>query len=546
MASDKNIFLSLKVLFKELTPGRQIALLLLVGATIFSAILITSWAQRPEYQLLYSDLDSEDAGAILTKLREQKVPYKITASGGSILVPSEKVYELRLEFATKGLPMGSSVGFEIFDNIKLGMTEFVQNINYQRALQGELTRTINSFSEVKNSRVHIVMSSTNLFLDEDKPASASIVLNLKAGRWLKDDQIRGIVYLVSSSISGLLPENVTIVDSNGNILSGLKEKEGNRKISLDQLEYQNKIEKNYENRIKTMLERALGQDKAVVRVACEMDFKKYEMTEEKYYPDNQVVRSEQQASTTTNEITQVPQGIPGVKSNVLSSKIELNKTNGAKSVYNQSNKTLNYEIGKITSHLIEPVGMIKKISVAVMVDGSYKFKEDSVIATETRLKKNSKDKSEKKKSYFPRTADEMLQLDKIVKSAISFNKARGDNVEIVNMPFEGRVPVVEYEEPEKTFIDKISPYKPYGKYVYAVIGILFLYIFILRPVLKWVTDTSIEEMEIFKQLPKTVKEIEGEYTRKTMSLPFTDKVSGMIASNDKDSMNLVKNWIGDK
>ena len=209
----RDFFLQIGALLKSLTPGKKIALLSLLSATIASFAVLIVWTGKPNFELLYSGLSPEDAGAILVRLKEQKIPYSISANGTSILIPREQVYETRLELASQGLPQGSGVGFEIFDNTKFGVTEFVQNINYQRALQGELSRTINGFIEVESSRVHLVMPSKSLFIEDEEPATASVVLKMRPGRRLSKEQVQGIVHLVSSSVSGLAPKNVTIVDS---------------------------------------------------------------------------------------------------------------------------------------------------------------------------------------------------------------------------------------------------------------------------------------------------------------------------------------------
>ena len=196
-----NILTNLNALVKQLTPGKMITLFGLAAGTIAGFVFLIIWTGRADYQILYANLAQEDAGAIVAKLKEKQIEYQIASNGRSILIPGSRLYETRMELASEGLPRGSGVGFEIFDNTKLGMTEFVQNVNYQRALQGELARTINQFSEVESSRVHIVMVTESLFMEKEKPATASVVVKLRPGRWLGKDQVQGIVHLVSSSVS---------------------------------------------------------------------------------------------------------------------------------------------------------------------------------------------------------------------------------------------------------------------------------------------------------------------------------------------------------
>ncbi|MBW2565165.1 MAG: flagellar M-ring protein FliF [Deltaproteobacteria bacterium] len=345
--------------------------------------------------------------------------YQIASNGSSILVPEEKMHEIRLEMASKGLPQGGSVGFEVFNNTKLGMTEFVQNVNYQRALQGELSRTINKFKEIESSRVHIVMSPKSLFVDKEEPATASVVLRLRHGRWLSDNQIQGIVHLVASSVPRLKPENVTVVDNSGKMLAGFKDGNEAGKTSSNQLEFQERLEKSMDNRVKTMLEKALGIDNAIVRVSCLLDFKRREMTEERYFPENKVVRSEQILSETSGGSGINPRGVPGLRANIAKRK----KTGKEDTLeYQKEDKTVNYEIGKMTSVISEPTGEIKRISVAVVVDGTY-----------AKLKARGGKQSWK---YIPRTPEEMKTLENIVKRAVNFDPNRGDAVEVANIAFE--------------------------------------------------------------------------------------------------------------
>ena len=404
----------LKSLFKNLSPAKKFTLIAFVGGTIIGFILLMNWAGSPDFQVLYSNSGPEDAGAIVAEFKEKRVPYKISSNGNSILAPSEQIYDLRLELAANGLPRGSGVGFEIFDNAKLGMTEFVQNVNYQRALQGELSRTIDRIDGIESSRIHLVMPSKSLFIEEDTPATASVILKLRSGRWLSKDQVQAIVHLVSSSVSGLNPENITIVDNYGKILSGTKDKSGTGQITSDQLALQEKMEKGLENRIQTMLETALGAGKAIARVSCSLDFRREEKTEELYQPDNKAIRSEQIFSERSGGKEAKPSGIPGILSNTQAKEsVQAQKTEtstGGQSFVKQD-RTVNYEISKVTSLIVEPFARLKSVSVAVIVDGIHK----SVVG---------KDKKTEWK-YFPRSDDEMAKLEKIVKRAISFDAGGG-------------------------------------------------------------------------------------------------------------------------
>jgi flagellar M-ring protein FliF len=437
-----------------------------------------------------------------------------------------------MKMASEGLPQGSGIGFEIFNETKLGMTEFAQNVNYQRALQGELSRTINRIREIESSRVHIVLPEKSLFVEDEDPATASVVLQLQAGKWLNQSQIKGIVHLLSSSVARLSPENVTIIDQNGKLLAGLKNDSSFGSLSSNQLEYQVRVEKNLENRVRTMLELALGEDKAIVRLACSFDFKSLEKTEELYLPDNRVVRSEQALKESTTSPDMTPQGVPGIRSNipgdVLSS--EENKTTARSSIFEKNDRTVNYEIGKVINHIKEPVGEMTRISIAVLVDGTYQ-----------RVEKPG-DKVDW--NYLPRTAEEMQKFENIVKRAVNFNETRGDEVEIINIPFETtKLALKEEPADDGNWLSLVKKYQPYLKYGFLSLFLILSFLFFVRPLVRWLTEYSFGDLEMFKQLPRTVGELEGQYDPNAQRLTFRDQASQLISSENEASMGVVRDWI---
>ncbi len=528
--ADINLNNRLKAIINNLTPGKWLALLSLTGGVIAIFIVMLLWASKPDYRPLYTGLAIEDSSEIMDRLKEEKIPCEIKSNGTSIFVPADKIYETRLKLASLGLPKGGLVGFELFDDTKLGMTEFLQNVNYQRALQGELSRTINSFEEVNNSRVHIVMASKSLFMEKSEPATASVVLNLRHGRWLNKDQIQGIVHLVSSSVSGLSPENVVILDNNGKIFAGYNDPSTMGKATSDQLEFRENIDHSIEKRLKTMLDSVLGKNKSIVRVSCLINFKKNEMKEERYYPDNKVIRSEQVASENSKEGATSPTGIPGVRSNVMSQATE---SAGTKTNIQKQDKTVNYEIGKIVSHIVEPVGTIQKVSVAVVLDGIYKAV-----------------KGKKELQYFPRSPEEMDKLKKLVKNAVGFDSKRGDEVQVENIPFAMDKNAADLiPNTETGWMSKLSKFKPILKYMVAGIFFLFIFLYVIKPLVKWTTSVSIGELELLRQLPKTVNEIENEYRQTaggTYGVPIQNRVSNMIAKNSETSVELMKGWLQER
>jgi len=406
--------------FLALTPGKR---MLIAGVTLLSvaafAVLILV-ANRTDYRPLFTNLTSEDAGEIVKKLKDSKVPYQITADGKGVMVPSDKVYELRMTMASEGLPQGGGVGFEIFDRKNFGMTEFVQKLNYQRALQGELSRTITQLSGVEQARIHLVIPEKSLFRENEKPATASIVLKLKSGRTLRENEVQGVVHLVASSIEGMNPDHVTVLDSRGKILSkGGGVSDPTAKMTATMQETQRVYEKNVEERIQSLLDRIVGSGKTVARVTASFDFKRVERVEEKFDPETIAVRSEQRTEEKGASATAAA-GVPGVQTN-------LGRTapagSGASSGASKNDETLNYEVSRSTARIIEPVGALSKISVAVLVDGKYEAAA-------------GKEGQAEKPKYVPRSAEELQKIEALVKSAVGFNVDRGDQLTIHNVPFQ--------------------------------------------------------------------------------------------------------------
>ena len=517
---------------------KKVSLIAVIGLTLGGLIYLVQWSGRPNFERLYSNLSVEDAGMIVDQLKSQKIPYRITAGGSSIEVPAGQVYEVRMVMASEGLPQGSGVGFEVFDNAKLGMTEFMQNVNYQRALQGELSRTINQIDEIESSRVHLVMPTRTLFIEEATPASASVVLKMKPGKQLGQSQIQGIVHLVSSSISGLATENVTVVDNRGKLLAGRGDEAAPAAMSTDQFMYQRKMESTLENRIKTMLEQALGPDKAIVRVSCELDFTRHEQTEEMYLPENQVVRSEQIHDETTTGGRDVAMGIPGVGANIEQNSVGIDprlaqtEDNAGTTVFRKQDQTTNYEIGKIVSRKVMPSGTLRRVSAAVLVDGNYEHVPQRRGPGEWE--------------YTPRTAEEMAQFEKIVKSAISFDAGRGDTVEIENIPFEtAKLQTTDNAEAEGGWADTLRKFTFVFEYLLLAFFVLLGFLFLVRPIVRWLTAEPAGG-QIVRQLPKTVGELEREYNQSNRSLPYRDRIQQMIATDNQSSVGVMREWIQER
>ncbi|MFY9270884.1 MAG: flagellar basal-body MS-ring/collar protein FliF [Candidatus Manganitrophaceae bacterium] len=450
--------------------GRKIALLLLLAGTVAGGMVLWLWIQKPDLQVLYSNLSSDDAASVVAKLKEGHVPYTLSADGSAILIPAEQVHEWRLQLAGQGLPQGGGVGFEIFDRNSFGTTEFVQKLNYRRAIQGELGRTIGQLAEVHKARVHLAIPERSLFSERQEPARASVALTLKSGKRLSEGQIQGIVHLVSSSVEGLSPQAITVIDQHGQILSKTTDGPSATGLTSTQLDYQKNLEKETEGKIQSMLERVVGSEKAVVRVTSLLDFRRVELTEEKFDPDTQVVRSEQRAQEQANgtSANSGPSGIPGVRSNTPPGNQAASPTGTTASNNSQKkNEVINYEISKTVSRIVEPVGAIKKLSVAVLVDGTYEPAQ-----------------GETGRKYLPRSEEEMKKLEELVKKAMGYSAERQDQVEVVNIPFETG-PVSEGETPENpSLVQTWTQWLPLARLAAGPLLAVIIFFLVVRPILK--------------------------------------------------------------
>ncbi|MDD5286047.1 MAG: flagellar basal-body MS-ring/collar protein FliF [Desulfuromonadaceae bacterium] len=450
--------------FALLSPGKQMLIggIAFLSALAFAVLIFV--ANRTDYRPLFTNLTSEDAGEIVKKLKESKTPYQITADGKGVLVPSDKVYELRLTLASEGIPQGGGVGFEIFDRKNFGMTEFIQKLNYQRALQGELSRTISQLTGVEQARVHLVIPEKSLFKDNEKPATASIVLKMKSNKALRDSEVQGVVHLVSASIEGMDPEHVTVLDSRGKILSKGGSSDPTARMTSAMQETQRVYEKNVEESIQSLLDRIVGGGKSVARVTAVFNFKQVERLEEKFDPEAIAVRSEQRTEEKGSSTTS-SSGVPGVQTN-------LGRTNAAAGAISgggsKNDETLNYEVSRSTAKIIEPVGALSKISVAVLVDGKY----EAPAAT--------KEGQAAKAKYIPRSPDELQKIETLVRSAVGFNTERGDQLSVQNIPFQDTGEFGSIETPKwwtNPFFISLA------KNLMIGVGFLTLIMFVIRPLL---------------------------------------------------------------
>ena len=461
--------------FVALSQGQKVAALVLTTVTIGSVLAMSFWVKTPDLQLLYANLSEKDASAIVDNLKTQNIPYELSNQGKTIRVPSNQVHEVRLKMASEGLPEGSEVGLEIFDKTALGMTDFIQKLNYQRALQGELARTIKTLDSISSARVHLVIPKQTLFIREKAKGKASVTIKTNAGRTLSQHQVQGIIHLISSSVEGITADNVVVVDDKGRLLSGSQSAHASAARSSSNYQHQRKVEKEFEKTILAMLEDALGEGMIIARVTADLDFEKNDQTEEIYDPESQVVRSQQTATESVVGATPAG-GVIGVQAQLPAGQNEGGAgTSSQPSKRDKNNSVLNYEINKITRIVSKPIGIIKKLSVAVMVDGVMAENE----AGDTE--------------YKARTKEEMEQYLQLVQSAVGYNQERGDQIKVENIKFDRTTELLRAKELERE--KQIDLAFQVGKYILGLIFVILFFTKVIKPMIAWMTTSVAPEEE---------------------------------------------------
>jgi flagellar M-ring protein FliF len=443
-----------------------VALLIAIVAGLFL------WSRAPDYKVLYSNLSDRDGGAIITALQAANIPYKFSDAGGAILVPAEQVHEMRLRLASQGLPKSGSVGFELMDNQKFGISQFAEQINYQRALEGELERTVESISSVKSARVHLAIPKPSVFVRDKEAPSASVLVNLYPGRALDEGQVLAITHMVSSAVPDMPVKGVTILDQDGNLLTQPSTGSG---LDASQLKYRQQIERSTQQRIDAILAPLFGSGNAHSQVSADIDFSHSEQTSENYGPNGspqQAAIRSQQSSTATEMSQAGASGVPGALSNQppQPASAPITAASGTPGVTttpvsDRKDSTTNYELNKTVQHLEQPMGGIKRLSVAVVVN-YLRVVDAKGHAT-----------------MQPVTADKLTQVNQLVKDAMGFDQARGDSVNVVNSPFTADVDP-NADLPWWRTPDMIALYKQIATYLGIGAVALFLYFVMVKPALR--------------------------------------------------------------
>lgn len=450
-----------------------------IALLVVAAVAAMVMGRQPDYKVLFSNLSDKDGGAIVAQLSQMNVPYKHADGGGAILIPAERVHDVRLRLATQGLPRGSVTGFELMETNRFGMTQFQERLNFQRGLEGELTRSIQALSSVQGARVHLALPNQNGFFREQQKPSASVLVSLHPGRILDRAQLAGIVHLVASSVPELAPSAVSVLDDTGKLLSQSPDAAGEEGINAQQLLYVQQIEQQYARRIMEILEPVVGRNNVKAQVSAELDFSRTESTSEQFRPnqtpDSGAIRSQQvlESSGTANKTAT---GVPGAVANQppAPSVAPVNGANpaptaggqqGAEESTRKRESTTNYEVDKTVKVTRGNNWAIKRLSAAVVVNYQALAEEKGGASPK------------------PLTPEQIEQMTGLVRETIGFNKERGDSVNLMNTPFltsetpAAAVPL--WKQPETIELAKTFAW-PLGAVLFAALVLLGL----VRPALK--------------------------------------------------------------
>lgn len=480
-----NASLNFSVILERFRNNPRFIFIILAAAFISLLIALLFWASSPSYRVLYSQINDEDGGAIVAQLTQMKIPYRFAEHGGAIMVPADQVYEARLKLAQQGLPKGGQVGFELLDQEKFGLSQFNEQINYQRALEGELARTIEKLGPVRQARVHLAIPKQTLFVREQKQPSASVTLDLNAGRALDAGQVNAISWLISSAVPGLNADNVTLVDQSGNLLT----QRGDQAMQTSQLKYISEIEADYRQRIQAILAPVVGTANVKTQVTAQIDFTTHEQTAEQYQPnsapENMAVRSRQTNSSEQGNKASVG-GVPGALSNQpptpASAPIDppaQSDENGAaipmQPYSRQKDETTNYELNRTLTHTKRNPGTIQRLSVAVVVN--YQADEEG----------NPK----------PLSTEQMEKIQALVKEAMGYSSERGDTLNVVNSLFtadavEPEVPL--WKRPAMLDLALVA-----GRYLLIALVALILWRRMLQPFWMKHQELALQRLELEKE-----------------------------------------------
>jgi flagellar M-ring protein FliF len=483
----RNLIVQFREFYKNLTPVKRFSMMFASMIVLASAIFMLAMLSGTDYVPLLTNVPSDQTALIVDKLQQKNIPFRVNDGGKTIVVPKELLHSTQMALmAEMGSGKIGTIGLELFDKQDFGSTSYAQRINYQRALQGELIRAINTLDAVKRSKVMLALPAKKTFLEESNQPTASVVVELHPGKILSDDQVRGIMYLVANAVEGLDSEKVSVIDSRGKLLS--KPTDAATAGSGQIVELKSKMEHDVQDRVESILSRVVGQGKVMARVNATLNGRQLMTTEETVDPEKTALLSTQTEEEALDGTRSNPAGVPGARANIPGAADA--GTVGFNQNVKKELKTQNYAVPKTIRNIKESAGALERLSIAVVVDGTLAYKTN--------------DKGEAQETYTPRTPEELAKFESIVKNAIGFNEARGDTVKIENIQFQKE----DFSDSEKliTSLERKKLMNALLKWVMLGSALAMFFFIVIRPFMRWITDSfqdSVEDM-----LPRTIEELE--------------------------------------
>ncbi len=524
-----------------------------LAALIAIAVASVMWARTPDYKVLFANLSDKDGGAVVAALSQMNVPYKYAEGGGAILVPSDQVHDVRLKMASQGLPRGGTVGFELMESQRFGITQFQERLNFQRGLEGELARSIQALPVVQSARVHLALPAQNGFLRDQQKPSASVLLNLHPGRMLDRAQVAGIVHLVASSVPDLAPKQVSVIDQTGALLSSNGDS-ANPGLDPSQLNYIRQIEQSHIQRILAILEPIYGRDNVRAQVTADVDFSQTEQTAEQYKPNQgnepAAIRSLQTLESKDGGAAG-PQGVPGAMSNqppaaasapanaAAQNPQAAGQAGGAGAAGQRKESTTNFEVDKTVRVTRAGTGVVKRLTAAVVVNHKKVTAQDGKV------------------SFVALQAPEIENVNALVREAIGFTKDRGDSINVVNAPFSREELPKEPELPLWKQPEMIELAKSGAKYLGLLLLALIVIFTVIRPAIKAIAPKPPPEPPAAAKVSETVEDelalpaptdgsdpaAVGQEAVAALPSP-SEKILATARENPAAVANVIRTWVG--
>lgn len=530
--------------YKSLGPTKRMALVASFLIGLFAIASVMYMSSGSDYAVLLSNIPPDQVSTIIEKLNSKNIRYRLSDDSKTIKVPQEFLHAVQMELMSEiGSNRMGSIGLELFDKQEFGINSYAQKINYQRALQGELTRAINTLTAVKQSKVILALPAKKTMMEDSAPPSASVVIELHSGKELSPDQVRGVRMLVANAVEGLDPDRVTILDERGKMIS--KQSDGSTGASSEIQELKSRVEKQLEDRIETILSKVVGHDKIVAKVNATINHKIVTAVEESVDPEKTAIRSQTSQEESLDGARTSPTGVPGSRSNIPGAE-DNNGQVGFKQDVRKELKTVNYEVPKTIKNIKEAAGAIEKISVAVLIDG---------VPTKT-----TKPDGTTETTWASRSPEEIAKYESLVKNAVGFVAGRGDSLKIESIQFQPE----DFTESTKLLTDMEKKKLVQSLLKWSLLGfaLLLFFFMVVRPFMQWITDSFTDSVE--EMLPRTIEELEELHTvdnslpglsgvmpilqesvdpEKAESELLRDRIISLIQKDEEKASSAINMWV---